>query len=203
MKRTRNVIIWCWMFALASSGSFMLNPQPVAAQQKTSQKTKPAPAARIDNPEEPDTFQSEMRPYIDRFITDRNNLNRFYTAELSPNRQAKMHEFLNKWVADVAKLDFEGMNEESQIDYILFKNYIDHEVRQLDLDEKGLAETAVFHPFAKTITDLEDSRRKMEPTDFAKDAATLNDINKQIAKLRLDIDSDLRAGRTRWRFGKI
>lgn len=35
-------------------------------------------------------------------------------------------------------------------------------------------------PFSKTISDLEDSRRRLEPTDSARTAAILNELNRQI-----------------------
>ncbi len=195
MRRTRNFIIWCWMLSLAGSGSFLFNPPSVAAQQKNAQKgAQPKTAAAMkQDPNEVDTVQNEMRPYIDRFVTERGSLNRFYTAELSPTRRDKMQKFLADWLGALTKLDFEGMSEDGQIDFILFKNYVEHEIRQMDLQQKASAETAVFRPFSQTITDLEDNRRKMQPIDPAKTAVVLNDLNKQVAKVRQDIENELRA----------
>src|SRR5205085_6944952 len=115
LKRTRNFIVWCWMLTFAGSGSFLFNPPSVTGQKKSAtQKTKPATIAKASDPNEVDNVQNEMRPFIERFLTERNSLNRFYTAELSTNRHDKMQQFLNDWVGAITKLDFEGMSEDGQ-----------------------------------------------------------------------------------------
>jgi len=66
-----------------------------------------------------------------------------------------MKQFYSDWLATLAKLDFDSMSQDGRIDYLLFKNHLDHELRQLDLKVKALAEVAALVPFAQTITDLE------------------------------------------------
>src|SRR5262249_2954155 len=54
------------------------------------------------------------------------------------------------------------------------------------------AEIAPLTPFAQTIIDLAEARRRMEKIDPAKIAATLNDLNKQIEATRRSVESGLR-----------
>jgi uncharacterized protein (DUF885 family) len=81
----------------------------------------------------------------------------------------------------LARTNFEKLNHDEQIDYVLFANYLRQEASELERTSKQLDEMAVLIPFAKTISDLEDSRRKLETIDSAKMAILLNNLAKQIA----------------------
>jgi uncharacterized protein (DUF885 family) len=136
--------------------------------------------------------QSEMRGVIERYVADRGSLNRFYSVPTSPVRRERMRKFYGEWLAALERLDFEAMSLDGKIDYLLFKNHLDHELRQLDVQAKMIDETAPLIPFAQTIPDLEDARRRMESVDAPKVAALLNDLNKQIDATRKEVDTKLR-----------
>ena len=135
--------------------------------------------------------QSEMRGLIERYMADRGSLGRFYTVETSPVRYARMKQFYGEWLATLRQVNFDAISLEGKIDYLLFKNYLDHEMRQLDLRAKAFTETAQLIPFAQTITDLEDARRRMDPVDSAKAAALLTNLNKQIEEARKAVEAGL------------
>ena len=73
---------------------------------------------------------------------------------------------------------------------LLFKNQLEYELRQLDTRAKNFAEASAFLPFAQTIIDLEESRRRMESIDSAKAAATLARLEKQIDQSRKAVEAD-------------
>src|SRR5205807_1224837 len=81
-----------------------------------------------------------------------------------------------------------------KVDYILFRSHLEHELRQLDIETKQMAEIEPLIPFGKTIIDFEESRRRMEPIDSAKAAATLNNLKKQIEDTRRSVEAGLRGG---------
>ncbi|HLM61397.1 MAG TPA: DUF885 family protein, partial [Pyrinomonadaceae bacterium] len=84
--------------------------------------------------------------------------------------------------------NFDSLNHDEQIDYLLFQNYLRHEVKELDYLGKQLDEMSALVPFSKTISDLEDSRRRLETIDSAKTAALLNELNKQILSTQTSIE---------------
>ena len=127
-----------------------------------------------------DARPSQMRGVIERYTADRGSLARFYSVEASSARQARMKQFYTNCLGTLAKLDFDSMSQDGRIDYLLFKNHLDHELRQLDLQIKAQAEVGALVPFAQTITDLEDARRRMEAIDSAKTATLLTKIARQI-----------------------
>jgi len=137
-----------------------------------------------------------MRSAIERYTVDRGSLIRSYPVQLSRARRERFKKFYEEWLASLQSLDFESMSQDGKIDYILFKNHLEYELRQLDIQARQLSEIDPLVPFANTIIDLEESRRRMEPIDSAKVAATLNDLRKQVDERRRAIELGLRGGDT-------
>jgi uncharacterized protein (DUF885 family) len=140
-----------------------------------------------------DRSNSEMAAPIERFIADRATLIRTYPIEISQTRRRRLKEFLADWSARTAQMNFEAMSPDGRIDYVLFKNHLQHEIRRLDLDAKAFQEEAPLMPFVNTIIGFEESRRRMEPMDSAKTAATVNALAKQIDDARKKVESTLRS----------
>src|SRR5262249_10909623 len=139
-----------------------------------------------------DSSQSELRSLIERYVVDRGSLSRSYPMEISPARQARFKQFYSDWLATLAKLNFDAMSQDGKVDYLLLKTHLNHELQQLELETRSLAEIAPLTPFAQVITDLAEARRRMEKIDPAKIAATLNDLNKQIEATRRTVEGGLR-----------
>ncbi len=133
---------------------------------------------------------SRLRGVIEKYSEDYGSLNRFYTAPTSPNRAARLDEFYDERLAFLNKQNFDALNHDEQIDYLLFANFLRHEKRELERNKKQLDETSALLPFARTISDLEDTRRRLETIDSAKTAALLNDLGKQIAATQKGIEEN-------------
>ena len=140
-----------------------------------------------------DSQPSEMRAAIERYVADRGSLARFYTVEASPTRHARLKQFYGDWLATLAKLNFDSMSQDGRVDYLLFKNHLDHELRQLEIQSKALAEIAALVPFAQSITELEDARRRMEAVDSPKTAALLTRMARQIDETSKAVEAGLKA----------
>jgi hypothetical protein len=102
---------------------------------------------------------------------------------MSPSRRDRFKQFYSDWLASLTKVDFDHMSEDGQIDYILFKNHLEYELRQLEIQSRQIDEIQSLIPFAKSIIDLEETRRRMEPIDSAKVAATLTELRKQLTNV--------------------
>ena len=125
---------------------------------------------------------SRLRGVIEKFSADFGSLDRFYTAYTSPNREARFKQLFADSQALLNRTNFDSLNHDEQIDYLLFANYLKHEQREIERKSKQFAEILPLIPFAKTISDLEDSRRKLETIDAAKTAVLLNNLSKQVAE---------------------
>jgi uncharacterized protein (DUF885 family) len=129
-----------------------------------------------------------MRSAIERYTVDRGSLTRSYPVAVSPVRRERFRRFYNEWLASLQSLNFDSMSEDGKIDYLLFKNHLEYQLRQLDIQAQQLSEIEPLVPFADKIIALEDARRRMEPIDSAKVAATLNDLRKQVDERRRSIE---------------
>src|SRR5947207_2480307 len=88
------------------------------------------PATTSAQPEFADS-PSEMRAYIERYTVDRGNLLRYYTMELSSARSDRLKKFYSEWLDRLAPLNFDAMSQDGKVDYVLFRNLLQHQLRQL------------------------------------------------------------------------
>jgi uncharacterized protein (DUF885 family) len=154
-------------------------------------------AAGMLNLNDLDSTRSELRPLIERYNADRANLNRTYPITYSPRRQARFKEFYSQWRDQLAKLNFDTMSQDGKVDYVLFRNHLDYELRQLEIESKQFAEIEPLVPFTKTIIELEETRRRMEPVNSPKAAAALVELKKQIDGARRTVEAGMRTESTR------
>ncbi|HJQ27145.1 MAG TPA: DUF885 family protein [Blastocatellia bacterium] len=177
MKKSICHTVVCLLTVTALSHALWL--QPAQAQ-----------AARADG--EADVSPSEMRSVIERYTTDRASLNRSYAVPLSATRQARFKQFYSDWLAELARLDFERMSLAGRVDYLLFKNHLEHELRQLEMEARQLAEMEPLLPFAKDLLGLEEARRRMAAVNAEETAALLTRLVKQIDGLRKTLEAALK-----------
>src|SRR5690348_16573142 len=117
---------------------------------------------------------SGLRSILERFEADRESLDGSYGVDISPAHRGALRKFYQQWLDGLKPLDFDRMDQDGKIDYVLFKNYLQHALRGLEIDEKNLQEQLPFLPFFKEIVDLEEARRRMEWANPEKSAELLD-----------------------------
>lgn len=140
----------------------------------------------------PDISHSELRETIERFSSDLWGLHRLYPVEISPARQARMKRFYSEALDKLKRTNFEALSQDGRVDYVLFRNYLTHRLRQSELQVKARQEEAPLIPFAQTIIDLREALQNMQFVDAAKTAAALNELAKQIRATQNSIDATLK-----------
>ena len=78
----------------------------------------------------------------------------------------------------------------------MFKNHLEYELRQLQLQAQQFAEVQPLLPFAATMIDLEEARRRMEPINSGQVAATLTELKKQVDERRRLVEGGLQVKKT-------
>ena len=136
---------------------------------------------------------SEMRSAIELYTVDRGSLSRSYPVAVSRARRERFKKFYSDWLKSLQSVNFDSMSQDGKIDYLLFKNHLEYELRQLDLQSRQLDEIEPLLPFASKIIELEEARRRMEPINAAKVAATLTDLRKQVDASRRAMELSLRS----------
>lgn len=158
-----------------------------AAALACAQPTRRAPAAPYQAPDAREIIgpgqgpaPADLGALLERYSSDLQSLRRFYDVSLSPTTERVMRQFYEAWRAAVQQIQFDSLPQEGRIDYLLFRNKLDHEIRQLDLNRKRSEEIADLIPFAPAIIELKETRQRVDPLDPSAAASTLEQISKQM-----------------------
>ena len=187
MQPDRRNVLKSGGLALLGAG-FLSQVEPAAAQRAAS-KAAGAPAPKPEDcsctmasdGSPLDTGTSELRPVIERYSVELRDLNRVYGIPGSPTRQAKMEGFYAAQLRLLDAINFDVLSQTGKIDYLLLRNRLLHEQKQLANDARLDAEIAPLIPFQQTIIGLEEARRRMETMDAQKAAAALAKMTADIA----------------------
>jgi hypothetical protein len=125
----------------------------------------------------------DLRPLLERYQADRESLLRFFDLPFAPSTHKAMGSFYSAWRAELDKLDFGQLGQEARIEYLLLRNKLDWEVRQLDLGRKRFDEMPALLPFAPAIIGLKEARARLDPLDPVKAAGALVQLEKQAAEM--------------------
>lgn len=136
--------------------------------------------------------EGQVAGIIKRFTADRGSLTRFYSAPYSPVKRGRFKQFYTEWLDALRQIDFDKLSQQEKVDYVLFKIQLDYELRQLDIEERRFAEMEPLIPFAKSLIELEDARRHMQPIEPPKVAALLNNLNKKIDETKKGFEASLK-----------
>lgn len=183
---------YCLRFVLTLALIGSLIGPSITSAFSTTAKAQTVAASDAPDLKDLDSSAGELRGAIERFVADRGSLTRSYPVEISPARQTRFKQFYSDWLAALGKLNFDAMSLDGKVDYVLFRLHLEHELQQLELQNKAMAEIAPLMPFAATITNLAEARRRMEKIEPAKIAVQLNELNKQVEAARRAAETGLR-----------
>jgi uncharacterized protein (DUF885 family) len=138
-----------------------------------------------------DDSNSALKPLIAKYAADRTSLAKMYDDPLSEVRRARFRKFYGQWQSELEKVDFDKLDQESRADYLLFQNQLRERLRDLTTREKEQAEIWPLIPFARTIIDLDESRRRMDAPKAENAAHSLAEMVKTIAKTRAAAEAGL------------
>ncbi len=132
---------------------------------------------------------SELRDIIERYSDDRFALMRRYNVDFSPTRREKLRGFYTAWQSQVGALNFDALSTAGRIDHVLLGTQIRYELALLNREEKIFAETRPLLPFAPTMIDLQEARRRMQPNNPAASAQTLFKLAKDVEQTRKAVEA--------------
>ncbi len=168
---------------LAASASVVLAVEPNPAPTRPTADYVPDVAALAA------TQSSELRELVERFVTDRAEVERFYSVKGSTLHAQRMHEFFQTWQDKLGQVDFEKLSVDGRIDYTLLRTRLTHELRLLDREAQRSIEMAPLLPFAEDIARLQETRRTMEPMDAAAAAKAVDQIRASIERTKATVEA--------------
>jgi len=137
--------------------------------------------------------ESDLRVAIRSHVEDREGIERRYPVLYSPTRIARLREFHRGWQRRLAELDFDSLNHEGQIDYLLLRNRLAFALEMLELDERRADEMAPLIPFFDEIRRLDETRLDRKRAEPREAAATIDGIAKTATSLAEALKADAKA----------
>lgn len=132
----------------------------------------------------------ELRPVLDRYQADRGALSRRYPVPLSRARAARMRRFYEGQLSALERLEFVSLSKQDRVDFLLFENLLEHELRRLEHEARRNEEVAELLPFADVLVELAERRRNFEPVDARAAAGTLDELAGELESLREALGED-------------
>ena len=139
-----------------------------------------------------DPSVSPTRSLIENFRNDRAALERLYNLELSTNRVTRLDRLFDENLAALGQLDFKSLYQPGRIDWLLFRNQLQFEQRELSYAAKKSAEIADLIPFAPVIIELEENRRRLQPQEPRASAELLAGLPITIKTVREKVEQQLK-----------
>jgi hypothetical protein len=124
----------------------------------------------------------EMRPHLERFSADLDTLQFKYRVPMSSQRHDRLVEFYEVWLDRIAKIDFSALNRDGEIDFILFKNLLVHDLGQLRQEHAKDRAIADLLDFSEPLIGLLEDRENLKPMEGEKAARVLHELHLNIEK---------------------
>lgn len=131
---------------------------------------------------------SDFRGVVTRYREDRSALLRRHDVELSPVTIERMQAFYLTWLDALARSDFDGLNHEGQIDYVMLRNRIEFELELLRQKLESVEAMRPLIPYIRDLEKLQESRRDRVTPDARATADLLNDTAAWIEELIADLE---------------
>jgi uncharacterized protein (DUF885 family) len=137
---------------------------------------------------------SEMADIMIQFEADHGIITRFYSTDglrsqtwqnyendyRSPECRQRLMQLINSYLQKMEQMDFDRMQVNGRVDYILFKRNLTDELYQLNQEEQIYGQVTKFLPFSDRIFALEKPRRRGEAVNGETVAKELDNIRKDI-----------------------
>ncbi|HEY5405818.1 MAG TPA: DUF885 family protein, partial [Ginsengibacter sp.] len=141
---------------------------------------------------DPELYQqtSEVNNVMVKFNADYGNLSRFYVIQNSPERRERLLSTVQEYIAKLSKLDFDKLNTETKVDYILFNRDLHEQQYQLDKEAAEYSAVKQWFPFADSIYAYEKLRRRGRVLNAEKFAGDLTNWSNELRNLQKKISSE-------------
>jgi hypothetical protein len=125
-----------------------------------------------------------MEETIRRYSADRFTLSRAYEIPWSQTRFERFEKLHGDWQTRLPQLDFDALNQQGRVDYILLRNELTAQTDQQTLERERLKEMEELLSFRGTIQELEMARWRMEPLHAQSAATKISELAERVKKLK-------------------
>ncbi|MCE7055072.1 DUF885 domain-containing protein [Algoriphagus sp. AGSA1] len=125
-------------------------------------------------------FATELVQTIQTYQADFGALRRLYSNPYSEEYFSRIERLNRGYLTSLDKLDYDFLSEDGKIDYVLFRNYLEKGLAELDIEKASFDEIAGVLAFAKPLEEFYQGRRRARKPDPQQLAALWNEVAKQV-----------------------
>ncbi|HEU4850524.1 MAG TPA: DUF885 family protein [Telluria sp.] len=126
--------------------------------------------------------QQSMPNLVQRFRLDSRSMARLYTVDNGPALAANYKRFYEEWLAELDKLPFDSYGVDDRLDWVMLRNQIKFQMRELEAAGKRYQEAEPLVPFLRPLINMAETRRMMQPQEGAASAVVLNKALAEVQK---------------------
>ncbi|PZV80983.1 uncharacterized protein (DUF885 family) [Algoriphagus aquaeductus] len=124
---------------------------------------------------------TELVNLITTYQADRGALSRLYTNRLSAEYFARMESFNQDYLKTLQSQNYDALSEDGKIDYVLFRNFLEKQLAELDLEKRDFMAIQSVVAFGKPLEDFVVARRRAKQPDAQALAASWDAVAKAVA----------------------
>ena len=137
----------------------------------------------------PDVSVSPMRQLIENYTADMENIGRYVSVDISPSRLERFESFLKESQRKLEQVDFGGLTPSGQIDYLLLRNRLKWQTRELAHERYRIAEASPLLPYIGAVLALDDEKRQMKPLVSADAARRVSQLTVDAHRFRTNLEA--------------
>ncbi|KAJ4319327.1 hypothetical protein N0V84_006412 [Fusarium piperis] len=129
-----------------------------------------------------------MAEHVIRVQADLGELGEFYNIDIAPRRYEALENYHENELELLTKIDFDGLDQEGKVDYIMLRTFHTRRLNNLDLQKASQEKFSPLLPFADDLVGVLEARQDVEPMKAKETAKTLNDITKSISEVQTKVE---------------
>jgi len=131
-----------------------------------------------------------MADFIREYQAEHGDVSRFYDLQWSEERFDRLERLYSEWQEKLKALDFEALDQQGRIDYLMLRNTLVEERADLRLEREWMAQMKELLPFRRPLLDLEMARRRMTLVNSPAAAEIIGVIPDQVKKLKARVKKE-------------
>lgn len=133
--------------------------------------------------------RQNIRERIERVAEDLKEIKRYYPITISSRRTQRLRDFLDTELSDLQDEPFEICDQQEKVDYLLLKNYLERQHRELELDQKQNEQAMPLLSFANVVVELCEARILGVPMNAQNAAQKLFELQGQTSHLVKEMEN--------------
>ncbi|KAF5020740.1 hypothetical protein F66182_7242 [Fusarium sp. NRRL 66182] len=131
-----------------------------------------------------DTFNLSMADHVIRTQADIGELDKFYNIDIAPRRHRALESYHKGEQDLLSEMDFEALDQEGKVDYIMLSTYHTRQLNNLDLRQSSQERFGPLLPFSDDLISLLEACQDVVPMKAKETAGLLNNITKSITTVQ-------------------